>query len=208
MTKDKKLLRTGSWSTAIAAVCCFTPALVVLFGFAGLSAFVGWLDYGLFPMLFASMGVVAYALYLRSGGKGPPPTVAIVAAVVALSAVLLWLEFRYALRISIAAVVVVAAYAYYLRACDDYGLFPMLFASMGVVAYALYLRSGGKGPPPTVAIVAAVVALSAVLLWLEFRYALRISIAAVVVVAAYAYYLRACVRRQNSQLADSKETLS
>ena len=66
MMNDRKLLRTGSRGTAIAAICCFTPALVVLLGFAGLSAFVGWLDYGLFPILFASMGVVAYALYLRA----------------------------------------------------------------------------------------------------------------------------------------------
>ncbi len=117
MMNDRKLIRAGSWGTAIAAVCCFTPALVVLFGFAGLSAFVGWLDYGLFPMLFASMGVVAYALYLRFGRKGPSPTVPIVVAVVALSALLFWLEFRYALRISVAAAIAIAAYAYYLRAC-------------------------------------------------------------------------------------------
>ena len=117
MMNDKKLLRTGTCSSAIAAVCCFTPALVVLFGFAGLSAFVGWLDYGLFPMLFASMGVVAYALYQRFGRKGTSPTVAIIVVVVALSALLFWLEFRYALRLSIAAAVAVAVYAYYLRAC-------------------------------------------------------------------------------------------
>ena len=117
MTNDKKLLRVGSTGAAIAAICCFTPALVVLVGFAGLSAIVGWLDYGLFPILFASMGLVAYALHLRSGRKGRSPNVVIVAAVVALSALLFWLEFRYALRISIAAAVTVAAYAYYLRAC-------------------------------------------------------------------------------------------
>ena len=116
MMNDRKLLLTGSCGTAIAAICCFTPALVVLLGFAGLTAFVGWLDYGLFPILFASMGVVAYALYLRFGRKGPSPTAVIVMAVVALSAILFWLEFRYALRISIAAAIAVAAYAYYLRA--------------------------------------------------------------------------------------------
>ena len=116
MMNDRKLLRTGSVGTAIAAICCFTPALVVLLGFAGLSAIVGWLDYGLFPLLFASMGLVAYALYLRSGRKGPSPTVAIAVAVVALSALLFWLEFKFALRISIAAAIAVAAYAYYLRA--------------------------------------------------------------------------------------------
>ena len=117
MTNDTKLLGAGSIGAAIAAICCFTPALVILLGFAGLSAIVGWLDYGLFPILFASMGLVAYALHLRSGRKGPSPNVVIVAAVVALSALLFWLEFRYALRISIAAAVAVAAYAYYLRAC-------------------------------------------------------------------------------------------
>jgi ABC-type Fe3+ transport system permease subunit len=56
-------------------------------------------------------------------------------------------------------------------------------------------------------IVVAVAAFSALLFWLEFRYALRISIAAAVAVAGYAYYLRACVRRQNSQLDDTKETV-
>ncbi len=116
MTKDRKLLGTGSVGAAIAAICCFTPALVVLVGFAGLSAIVGWLDYGLFPILFASMGLVAYALYLRSGNKGPSPTAPIVVLVVALSALLFWLEFKFALRISIAAALAVAAYAYYLRA--------------------------------------------------------------------------------------------
>ena len=116
MMNDRKLLLPGCCGTAIAAICCFTPALVVLLGFAGLPAFVGWLDYGLFPILFASMGVVAYALYLRSGRKGPSPTAVIVVAVVALSAILFWLEFRYALPISIAAAIAVAAYAYYLRA--------------------------------------------------------------------------------------------
>ena len=114
---DRRLLRTGIIGSVIAAICCFTPALVVLVGLAGLSAIVGWLDYGLFPILFASMGLVAYAFYLRSGRKGPSPTVVIVAAVVALSALLFWLGFRYALGISIAAAVVVAAYADYLRAC-------------------------------------------------------------------------------------------
>jgi len=114
---DRNLLRTGYFGTAIAIVCCFTPALVVLLGLAGLSAFVGWLDYGLFPMMFASMGLVAYALYRRFGRKGPSPAVPVVLAVVAFSGLLIWLEFRYALRISIAAALVTAAYAYYLRAC-------------------------------------------------------------------------------------------
>ena len=90
----------------------------------------------------------------------------------------------------------------------DYGLFPILFASMGLVAYALYLRSGRQGPSPTIVIAIVAVALSALLFWLEFRYALRISIAGAGAVAAYAYYLRACARRQNGRLSDTEETIS
>ncbi len=119
---DRKLLRTGVIGSAIAALCCFTPVLVVLIGFVGLSAIVGGLDYVLFPALFASMGLVAFALYLRSGRKGPSPTAIVVVVAAALSALLFWLEFRYALRISIVAAVAVAAYAFYLRAGRRGGL--------------------------------------------------------------------------------------
>lgn len=112
---DKTMFRTGIVGAVIAAVCCFTPALVILLGFAGLSTLVVWLDYGLFPILFGSMGLIAYALYLRSGRQGPSPTVVIVLAVIAVTALLFWLELKYALRISVASAVVVAMYAFYLR---------------------------------------------------------------------------------------------
>ena len=112
---DKKLLRNGIVGTVIAALCCFTPVLVIMLGFAGLSAIIGGLDYGLFPMLFASLGVIGYALYQRSGYKGPSPNIIIIVLVVTLSALLFWLEFKYALRISIAAVAVVAVYGFYLH---------------------------------------------------------------------------------------------
>jgi hypothetical protein len=112
---NQKLLCTGCTGTVIAAICCFTPFLVIVLGGVGLSAWLGWLDYVLFPLLFALMGLIAFALYLRSGSKGPSPRAIIVIAVAALSALLYWLQFHYALRISIAAAVIVAAYAFYLR---------------------------------------------------------------------------------------------
>ncbi len=112
---DRTLLRTGLTGSVIAAICCFTPLLVVLVAGVGLSAIVGYLDYALFPILFAFLGVTAYALYLNAGNAGPQPRTFIVAAVIALSALIIWLEFRYALRISIAVAAAVAAYAYYLR---------------------------------------------------------------------------------------------
>ena len=50
---DKKLLKTGLIGTAVMSVCCFTPILVVMFGLAGLTAFVGYLD----PVLLPALGV-------------------------------------------------------------------------------------------------------------------------------------------------------
>jgi mercuric ion transport protein len=64
----KGLLCTGAAGSVIAAICCFTPVLVIAFGVIGLSAWVGWLDYVLFPMLAFFLGLTGYALYrLRQG---------------------------------------------------------------------------------------------------------------------------------------------
>ena len=60
--KNKALLRTGIIGTVIAALCCFTPVLVILFGAVGLSALVGWLDYVLLPTLAIFIGITVYAL--------------------------------------------------------------------------------------------------------------------------------------------------
>ena len=50
--RENRLLRTGIVGTVVAALCCFTPLLVVLLGAVGLSAWLDWLDYVLFPALF------------------------------------------------------------------------------------------------------------------------------------------------------------
>lgn len=112
---DKNLLRNGLIGTAVAALCCFTPALVILLGFAGLSGWVGGLDYFLFPLLFTSLGVVGFALFVRFGRPGPSPKIAVVVLVIALSLWLFLFDFRYALPISVAAALAVAAYGIYLR---------------------------------------------------------------------------------------------
>lgn len=59
------MLKTGIWGTAFMSICCFTPFLVVLFGFAGLAAAVAYLDFFLFPALGLFMLLTAYALWKR-----------------------------------------------------------------------------------------------------------------------------------------------
>jgi len=63
---EKTLLRTGVIGSVIAAICCVTPALVVLVTAVGLSAVVAYLDYVLFPALAVFLAITGYALYLRS----------------------------------------------------------------------------------------------------------------------------------------------
>ena len=62
---DRKLLKVGIVGTLVAALCCFTPILVILLGVVGLSALVGWLDVVLLPALALFIGITAYALWRR-----------------------------------------------------------------------------------------------------------------------------------------------
>ena len=62
---DRKLFGVGLGGSALAAVCCFTPALVLLLGAVGLSAWLAWLDYVLLPALVLFLGMTAYALVRR-----------------------------------------------------------------------------------------------------------------------------------------------
>ena len=60
---DKKLLRGGVIGSVIAAICCFTPFLVVVFAGLGISAWMGWwLDYFLlYPALaFHGDGILLF----------------------------------------------------------------------------------------------------------------------------------------------------
>lgn len=67
---NRTLLKTGIIGTVIAALCCFTPVLVVLLGVVGLSAWLGWLDYVLIPALLVFVGITIYALRRQQlGGK-------------------------------------------------------------------------------------------------------------------------------------------
>ena len=58
---QSRLLKVGLIGTVIAALCCFTPVLVILFGAVGLSALLGWLDYVLLPALAFFVVLTVYA---------------------------------------------------------------------------------------------------------------------------------------------------
>lgn len=62
---DRKLIATGIVGIVIAALCCFTPVLVVLLGAVGLSAWLGWLDYVLLPALAFFVALTVYAVWRR-----------------------------------------------------------------------------------------------------------------------------------------------
>lgn len=63
--QDRTLLRVGIVGTVIAALCCFTPALIVLAGVVGLSAITGYLDLVLFPALAFFVGLTIYAIWRK-----------------------------------------------------------------------------------------------------------------------------------------------
>jgi len=68
--KKSTLLRTGVIGTILAALCCFTPLLVVLLGAVGLSAWVGHLDAVLLPALVIFIALTIYALIRKDKGEG------------------------------------------------------------------------------------------------------------------------------------------
>ena len=63
---NNRLLKTGIIGSVIAAICCVTPVLVLLFGVLGLSAAVGWLDFVLLPALAIFLAITGYALWKRN----------------------------------------------------------------------------------------------------------------------------------------------
>ncbi len=63
--KGDRLLKTGITCTCVSALCCATPALVILLGAVGLSAWVGYLDYVLVPAFVISVALTGYALVMR-----------------------------------------------------------------------------------------------------------------------------------------------
>lgn len=68
--QDKKLLGISIGGSVIAAICCFTPALVLLLGAVGLSAWLAWLDFVLLPALVLFLGMAIFAFIRLQRPRG------------------------------------------------------------------------------------------------------------------------------------------
>lgn len=66
---NRNLLRTGIAGSVVTAICCVTPVLVIAFGILGVSAWLGWIDWLLFPMLGAFLLLTFYAWMARSNAS-------------------------------------------------------------------------------------------------------------------------------------------
>lgn len=62
-----KCFKTGLWGSIVAAVCCFTPLLVVGLGLIGLTAFTPYLDIVLLPLLCIFLIVALYGWWMKKG---------------------------------------------------------------------------------------------------------------------------------------------
>lgn len=117
-TTDSNMLRTGLVGSIVAALCCFTPLLVMIVAGAGLSAIIGYLDYALFPLLFASLGVVAQALWLRAGKPGRSPKTGLITLAIGLSVLVIGSGFAFAVPLSGAVALAVVVYWRWLERGD------------------------------------------------------------------------------------------
>ncbi len=70
MSESKALLRVGLVGTVVAALCCFTPILVILLAAIGLSALTGYLDYILLPALALFVALTIFAVWRQRNVTG------------------------------------------------------------------------------------------------------------------------------------------
>jgi mercuric ion transport protein len=63
--RNRTLIATSAVGAAVAALCCMTPLLAVVFGAAGLTAWLAKADYVLIPALIICLGLIGVGLYRR-----------------------------------------------------------------------------------------------------------------------------------------------
>lgn len=62
---DRTLITTGIVGAVVAATCCFTPILAIVFGAVGLTAWMAKADYVLIPALVVCLGLTGFGLYRK-----------------------------------------------------------------------------------------------------------------------------------------------
>jgi mercuric ion transport protein len=63
--RDRTIIATGVVGAVAAAVCCVTPILAIVFGVAGLTAWLAKADYVLIPTLILCLGLTGFGLYRK-----------------------------------------------------------------------------------------------------------------------------------------------
>jgi mercuric ion transport protein len=59
----KKMVYIGIGGSILAALCCFTPVLILLLSTVGLSAWLASLDYVLLPALVLFLGIAVWGVW-------------------------------------------------------------------------------------------------------------------------------------------------
>jgi mercuric ion transport protein len=70
MENNRALIATGTVGAIIAALCCATPLLAVLFGALGLTVWLANADYVVLPALLICLGLVVFGLARQTRAKG------------------------------------------------------------------------------------------------------------------------------------------
>ncbi|HYY36550.1 MAG TPA: mercury resistance system transport protein MerF [Xanthobacteraceae bacterium] len=68
--RNRTFITTGAVGAVVAAVCCATPLLAIVFGAVGLTAWLAKADYVLIPALILCLGLIGFGLYRRRLHQG------------------------------------------------------------------------------------------------------------------------------------------
>jgi mercuric ion transport protein len=63
--RDRTLIATGAVGAVLAAICCATPLLAVVFGAIGITGWLARADYVVMPALLICLGLIGFGLYRR-----------------------------------------------------------------------------------------------------------------------------------------------
>ena len=68
--RDRTLIATGTIGAVLAALCCMTPLLMIVFSTIGLGAWLAKADYVLIPAIVVCLAMIGFGLYRRRLRQG------------------------------------------------------------------------------------------------------------------------------------------